>query len=165
MTNPPRLPALLDGPDHLELLGCRIPHSSSPPSAIMHFFQQTVFECQVGNAFLQARASRRRSCTSPVVAAREVSPASRRLPASTNSSTRCNTGSGQCLLAAQLGEAVVAAQPIKHDADLVFRRWRRVWRRISFTTCSAGAFMGDFLKEGLGFIFVPSPLRRSSNPP
>jgi hypothetical protein len=33
----------------------------------------------------RARASRRRSCTSPVVAARAVSPANRRLPASINS--------------------------------------------------------------------------------
>ena len=38
---------------------------------------------------------------------------------------------------------------------------RRVLRRMSFTTCSAGIL--DF--EDLGFIFVPSSLRRSPNPP
>src|SRR3546814_2912063 len=36
---------------------------------------------------------------------------------------------------------------------------RRVARRMSFTTRSAGALGGDFFKEDLGFIFVPSSLR------
>ena len=44
---------LLDEPDDLELLGCGIPHSWSRPSVITLFSQQTVFERQVGNAFLQ----------------------------------------------------------------------------------------------------------------
>ena len=42
---------------------------------------------------------------------------------------------------------------------------RRVLRRMSFTTCSAGALDRDFALEDLGFIFVPSSLRRSPNPP
>jgi tripartite-type tricarboxylate transporter receptor subunit TctC len=36
---------------------------------------------------------------------------------------------------------------------------------VEITTRSAGAFTGDFFKEGWGFIFVPSSLRRSPNPP
>ena len=38
---------------------------------------------------------------------------------------------------------------------------RRVLRRMSFTTCSAG----NLDLEDLDFIFVPSSLRRSPNPP
>jgi len=43
---------LLDDPDDLELLGCGIPHSSSPHPRSC-FFEQAVFERQVGRAFLQ----------------------------------------------------------------------------------------------------------------
>ncbi len=42
---------------------------------------------------------------------------------------------------------------------------RRVCRRMSFTTRSAGAFSGDFFKEGWGFVFVPPSRRRRPNPP
>jgi hypothetical protein len=42
---------------------------------------------------------------------------------------------------------------------------RRVARRMSFTTCSAGALAGDFALQDLGLIFVPSSLRRNPNPP
>jgi len=76
---------LLDGPDDLELLGCGIPHSSSPPSAIMLFLSRRFSSVRSATHSFRARASRRRSCTSPVVAARAVSPARRRLPASMNS--------------------------------------------------------------------------------
>src|SRR3546814_5190697 len=77
---------LLDDPDDLELLGCRIPHSSSPPSAIMLFLSRRFSKVRSATHSFRARASRRRSCTSPVVAARAVSPARRRLPASMNRS-------------------------------------------------------------------------------
>lgn len=40
-------------------------------------------------------------------------------------------------------------------------KWRRVYRRMPFTTCSAGAFADDFALQDLGFIFVPSSLRQS----
>ena len=66
---------LLDDPDDLELLGCGIPHSSSPPSAIMLFFSRRFSSVRSAKHSFSARASRRRSCTSPVVAARAVSPA------------------------------------------------------------------------------------------
>jgi len=54
-----------------------------------------------------------------------------------------------------------------HETDTCypFVAKRRVCRRISFTTRSAGAFVGDFFKEGWAFIFVLSSLRRSPNPP
>ncbi len=57
------------------------------------------------------------------------------------------------LAAAKLGDTILAAQPFQDDADLVFgRKCRRVARRMSFTTCSAGSFAGtDFC-----FIFAPS---------
>src|SRR3546814_1626941 len=76
---------LLDDPDDLELLRCGIPHSSSPPSAIMLFLSRRFSSVRSATHSFRARASRRRSCTSPVVAARAVSPARRRLPASMNS--------------------------------------------------------------------------------
>src|SRR3546814_5321235 len=76
---------LLDDPDDLELYGCGIPHSSSPPSAIMLFFSRRFSSVKSATHSFRTRASRRRSCTSPVVAARAVSPARRRLPASMNS--------------------------------------------------------------------------------
>src|SRR5690606_5941205 len=76
---------LLDGPDDLELFGCGVSHSSSPPSAIMLFLSRRFSSVRSATASFRARVSRRRSCTSPVVADRAVSPASRRLPASRNS--------------------------------------------------------------------------------
>src|SRR3546814_2072983 len=76
---------LLDDPDDLQLLGCGIHHSSSAPSAIMLFLSNRFSSVRLATHSLRARASRRRSCTSPVVAARAVSPAKRRLPASMNS--------------------------------------------------------------------------------
>ena len=44
---------LLDQADDLELLGAGDPHASSPPSAIMLFFEQAQFEGLFGNDFLQ----------------------------------------------------------------------------------------------------------------
>src|SRR3546814_8470283 len=76
---------LLDEPDDLELFRCGIPPSSSPPSAIMLFLSRRFSRVRSATHSFKARASRRRSCTSPLVAARAVSPARRRLPASMNS--------------------------------------------------------------------------------
>src|SRR3546814_2950408 len=72
---------LLDDPNDLQLLGCGLPHSSSALSAIMLFLSNRFSSVRLATHSLRARASRRRSCTSPVVAARAVSPAKRRLPA------------------------------------------------------------------------------------
>ena len=44
---------LLDEIDDLELFRCGIPHSCSSPSAIMLFFEQTVFQRQINDAFFQ----------------------------------------------------------------------------------------------------------------
>ena len=76
---------LLDDPDDLQLFRSRIPHSSSPPSAIMLFLSRRFSSVRSATHSFKALASRRRSFTSSVVAARAVSPARRRLPASMNS--------------------------------------------------------------------------------
>src|SRR5262249_53653705 len=76
---------LLDQADDLELLGCGVSHSPSPPSAIMLFLTGPCRgPCSPPPSF-SSWPSRRRSLTSSVVAALAVSPASRRLPASRNS--------------------------------------------------------------------------------
>src|SRR3546814_20574571 len=64
---------LLDGSDDLELLGCGIPHSSLSPSATMLFLSRRFSSVRSATHSFRARASRRRSWTSPVVAARAVS--------------------------------------------------------------------------------------------
>src|SRR5690606_26129121 len=87
------------------------------------FFQQTVFECQVGNAFLQG-----------------TSLAAQILHLASGRGTRGVAGQAtlasfhelfrpgviqalrDAFFAAQLGNAVLAAQPIEHDANLVFGR-------------------------------------------
>jgi hypothetical protein len=69
---------LLDDPDDLELLGGRIPHASSSPSAIMLFLSRRFSNVRSATPSFRALAPRRRSLTSLVVAARVVSPASRR---------------------------------------------------------------------------------------
>src|SRR3546814_7273746 len=70
----------LDQPDDFHLLGGGIPHSWSPPSAIMLFLSSRFSSVRSATHSLRSRDSRRRSFTSSVVAARAVSPARRRLP-------------------------------------------------------------------------------------
>jgi hypothetical protein len=50
---PHRQGGLLDQPDDLKLLGGRVPHVASSPSAVTLFFEQTIFEGQFGHDFLQ----------------------------------------------------------------------------------------------------------------
>src|ERR1700746_1420867 len=76
---------LLDQLDDLGLLGCRISHASSSPSPLMLFLSRRFSKVRSATTSFKAAASRRRSFTSPDVAARAVSPANRRLPASKNS--------------------------------------------------------------------------------
>src|SRR5208282_206254 len=76
---------LFDQPDDFQLFGSGIPHSSLPPSAIMLFLSRRNSRACSATTSFSARASRRRSLTSLLVAARAVSPAKRRLPASRNS--------------------------------------------------------------------------------
>src|SRR4051812_44284318 len=78
---------LLDQPNDLQLLGGGVSHSSSPPSAIMLFLSSRNSSACSATTALSSCASRRKSLTSPLVAARAVSPAKRRLPASKNSFT------------------------------------------------------------------------------
>src|SRR5215510_15212259 len=76
---------LLDQLDYLGLFGRRISHASSSPSPFMLFLSRRFSRVRSATTSLRAAVSRRRSFTSPEVAARAVSPASRRLPASRNS--------------------------------------------------------------------------------
>src|SRR5690554_4969357 len=82
---PCRQVRLLDQPYDLQLLGCGISHSSSPPSAIMLFLRIRSSSACSATTSLRSRACLRRTFTSSLVAARAVSPASRFLPASRNS--------------------------------------------------------------------------------
>jgi hypothetical protein len=113
------------------------------------FFQQTVLECQVGNAFLQGTG----------FAAQVLHFAGGRSAGGvTGQATLAGfhellrPGVIQALsdafLAAQLGNAVLATQAVEHDTDLVLgEKWRRVWRRMSFTTRSAGACRATFSRR------------------
>src|SRR5271163_2181607 len=76
---------LLDQLDDLGFLGRRISHASSSPSPLMLFLSRRFSRVRSATTSFKADVSRRRSFTSPEVAARAVSPANRRLPASRNS--------------------------------------------------------------------------------
>src|SRR5665647_2448321 len=76
---------LLHQLDNFGLLGCGIPHASSSPSPLIFFLSRRFSRVRSATTSFNAVASRRRSFTSPGVAARAVSPANRRLPASRNS--------------------------------------------------------------------------------
>src|SRR5215510_3788877 len=62
-----------------------VPHPWSPPSAIMLFLSSRSSSACSATTSFSSWAWRRKSLTSSEVAARAVSPASRRLPASRNS--------------------------------------------------------------------------------
>ena len=64
----------LDQPDDLGFLGCGVSHSSASPSAIMLFWVGANSRACSATTSFSARASWRRSLTSPLVAARAVSP-------------------------------------------------------------------------------------------
>jgi hypothetical protein len=131
------------------------------------FFQQTVLECQVGNAFLQGTG----------FAAQVLHFAGGR---STGGVAGQATLAGfhellrpgviqalsDAFLAAQLGNAVLATQAVEHDTDLVLGRKMApgLAPDVLHHPLSRG-LPGDFFKEVWGFIFVPSSLRRSPKPP
>ena len=71
---------------------------------------------------------------------------------------------GNAFLAAQFGNAVSAAQAVKHDTDLVLGRdtLTSLAPNVLHHTLSRGH---QFFAEGGSFIFVPSSLRRRHNPP
>src|SRR4029077_19500261 len=77
-----RLP---DQPDNLGFLGWGGSHAAPPPSPIPCFLTSRFSSVGSATTSFSALASRRRSFTSPEVAARAVSPASRFFPASRKS--------------------------------------------------------------------------------
>ena len=81
------------------------------------FFEQAALERQIGHALLQARASRRRSCTSPMAAARAALVGLQELFGPGVAETL-----GDAFLTIKLGDAVFAAQTIQHDPDLILGR-------------------------------------------
>src|SRR5262249_39841064 len=83
--SPGRQMRLLDQADDLQFLGAGEPHVSSPPSAIMLFLSKRNSRACWARTSFSSWAWRLRSLTASLVAARAVSPASRRLPASRNS--------------------------------------------------------------------------------
>src|SRR6476620_9566503 len=97
---------LLDQLDDLGLLGCRISHASSSPSPLMLFLSKRFSRVRSATTSFKAVASRRRSFTSPDVAARAVSPANRRLPASRNSFDQRR--GGDTFAAAKLRDVLLA---------------------------------------------------------
>jgi hypothetical protein len=69
-------------------------------------------------------------------------------------------------LAAQLSNAVLAAQAFQHDPDLVLGREVPTRRPADILDHLLRRSLHRLVvKEDLGFIFVPSSLRRSPNPP
>ena len=114
---------LLDQADDLELLGGGVPHSSSPPSAIMLFLSsRSSSACSATTSFsvlglaaqildlVAGRRTRGVAGEPPLAGFQELLR-----PAVVQAL-------GDAFAAAQLGDAVLAAQAIQHDADLLFGR-------------------------------------------
>ena len=76
---------LLHQANDLKLLCAKIPHAWSPPAPVMFFLSRRFSRLRSATSSFRAKASVRRSFTSPAFAWRAVSPASRFLPASRNS--------------------------------------------------------------------------------
>ena len=107
----------------LGLVGGGHSHASSPPSPIMLFAGNRFSRVRSATTSLSACVSRRESFTSSDVAARAVSPANRRFPGhSRTPSTSHRHRRGDAFAAAQLGDAVVPAQTLQHDADFALRQ-------------------------------------------
>src|SRR5580700_8635764 len=83
--SPSRQMRLFDEADDLKLRRCGESHGWSPPSPIMLFLSSRNSSACSATTSFKSCASRLSCLTSSVVAARAVSPASRRLPASRNS--------------------------------------------------------------------------------
>src|SRR5438309_12133316 len=113
---------LLDQLDDFQLFRGRVSHAPSSPTAIVLFFSRRFSRTSSATTSFNAPDSRRRSLTSSEVAARAVSPARRVLPASRNSFDPVIQVLDDPLATAQLGDAVLAAQPGQHNADLLLRR-------------------------------------------
>ena len=120
-----------------------------------------------GHDLFSARASRRRSFTSSEVAARAVSPASRRCRPPGTLRPAIVHRRGHALAATEFGKALLAAQPFQHDADLLLGRkvstrrasdvldcfFRRLFLRPEISVSSsllAATVKGAAPPEGLG---------------
>src|ERR1700687_5443535 len=88
---------LLDQLDDLGLLGCRISHASPSPPPLMLFLSRRFSRVRSATTSFKAVASRRRSFTSPDVAARAVSPANRVCRPRGTPWTSRNTSRRRCL--------------------------------------------------------------------
>src|SRR3981189_1098031 len=108
---------LLDQSDDLVLLGCRISHASSSPSPLMLFLSRRFSRVRSATTSFKAVASRRRSFTSPDVAARAVSPANRRLPVAHQAQSQATQGRDLSTLAPL--RALRAGTPVPACARLV----------------------------------------------
>src|SRR5215469_7533107 len=86
---------LLDQPDDLQFLDGAVSHTLSSPAPIALFFSRRFSSVSSATTSFSALASWRSALTSSEVAARAVSPARRFLPASRNSLTSDNRGSGR----------------------------------------------------------------------
>src|SRR3979409_2454755 len=115
---------LLDEADDLQLFCGRISHSPSSPSAVTLFLSRRFSRVRSATTSLSAVASRRRSWTSSEVAARAVSPARRFFPACLQEVLRPPIVKvlRDPLAATQLGNAVLAAQALQNDPDLLLGR-------------------------------------------
>jgi hypothetical protein len=115
----------------------------SSPSPIALSFSSRFSKVSSATTSFNALASRRSSSTSSAEGARAVSPVRCFLAASRIPSTSDNRGSGHPLAAAQFGDTLLAAQTRKDDGNLLLtKNCRRFARRISFTICSVGSFIG-----------------------
>ena len=124
------------------------------------FFEQTVLQDEVGHALLQITGLSAKILH--LVSGRRTGRIASK-PALVGLHELLGPGVVQALgnafLAAQFGNGVITAQAVQNDPDLVFCR--------EMPTGPAADVLYDLLArlEDLGFIFVPSSLRRSPNPP
>ena len=148
---------LLDHPNNLEFFTGGVSHASSPPSAIMLFLSSRISSACSATTSFNALDSRRKSFTSSLVAARAVSPASRRLPASRNSFDQ--TYYIDWAIPSRRHNSAMLCSPRRPSITMRIlssaEKCRRVARRMSLSTHSAGT--SELM--GFGLIFVPPSLR------
>src|SRR5271169_1223673 len=137
---------LLDQPDDLCLVRCGISHASSPPSPIMLFLSSRFSRVRSATTSFNACASRRRSFTSSEVAARARVAGK---PSFTGLKELFRPAivhrRGDALAATQFGNALLAAEPLQHDANLLLGRKMSTRRPPNVLDC---LFRRLFLRPG-----------------
>jgi hypothetical protein len=138
-----------------------------PPHPDKCFFQQTVFERQVGNAFLERAGFAAQilhlasGCGTSSITGKSALAGFHELP---------GPGVIQALGPKSLApsfrhSSAMLSSPRRLSSTMRIlssaEKCRRVARRMSFTTRSAGAFAGDFFKEGWVFILWDGRLLQS----